>query len=184
MWGGVVCGSAAVQHAKLRQCASGFVYSDLDQGIDLDTVKLDRLEELVESIDGPVLLAYQWLHEWERVRARLGKRWKVGEIREKGAKDAFAAGKLDVLALHPASAGHGVDGLQRISQHLVWTSVPEDRELYDQTNGRLHRHGTQAETVYAHVLVARGTREQDIWDQVLPGKATVQDLLLRAAQVA
>jgi hypothetical protein len=179
LWRGIACGSAAVQHAKLRQCASGFVYDETGEGLDLDTVKLDRLEELVQAIDGPVLVAYQWIHELGRMRGRFGKH--VADIREPGAKAAFEAGKLRLLAVHPASAGHGVDGLQRISQHLVWTSVPEDRELYDQTNGRLHRHGTQADTVFAHVLVARGTREHDIWADVLPGKLTVQDLLLRAA---
>jgi hypothetical protein len=181
LWRGIPCGSAAVQHAKIRQCASGFVYDDDGAAIDLDTVKLDRLEELIESIEGPVLVAYQWVHELERMRARFGKR--VADIREPGAKAAFEAGKLPILAVHPASAGHGVDGLQRISHHLIWTTVPEDLELYVQTNGRLLRHGTQAETVYAHVLVARGTREQDIWDEVLPGKAKVQDLILRAARV-
>lgn len=182
VWGTIAAGSAAVVHAKLRMLASGFVYDENEQPLDLDTVKLDRLVELVDLIGEPVVLAYQWKHELARLRKAFGS--KLGEIRDSGAREAFLAGKLPILALHPASAGHGVDGLQHVSRHLIWTSVPEDRELYDQTNGRLHRHGTKADTVMCHVLVARGTREQDIWDEVLPGKATVQDLILRAARVA
>ena len=182
VWGTITAGSAAVAHAKLRMLASGFVYDENEQPLDLDTIKLDRVVELVDLIGEPVVLAYQWKHELARLRRAFGSR--LGEIRDSGAREAFLAGKLPIMALHPASAGHGVDGLQHVSKHLIWTSVPEDRELYDQTNGRLHRHGTAADTVTCHVLVAQGTREQDIWDEVLPGKATVQDLILRAARVA
>lgn len=180
VWGTIAAGSAAVQHAKLRQMASGFVYNAAEQPIELDRVKIERLVELVDEIGEQALIAYEFKAELDRLRATFGD--SVADIRERGARERFEAGKLRLLALHPASAGHGVDGLQRVCRHLVWTTVPQDRELYDQTNGRVHRHGTDADTVFVHVLVARGSREQQIWDEVLPGKATVQDLILRAAR--
>lgn len=182
VWGGVTAGSAAVLHSKLRQMASGFVYDDAGAVQHLDDVKMARLEELVEEAGEPVLVAYEFIEELAQLRRVFGK--QVAEIRDAGARAAFEAGKLRLLALHPMSAGHGVDGLQRVCRHIVWTTVPQDRELYDQTNGRVHRHGTRAETVFCHLLVARGTREHDIWTDVLPGKLTVQELLLRAARAA
>lgn len=182
VWNGITAGSAAVLHSKLRQIASGFVYDDAGAVQHLDDVKMDRLEELVEEAGEPVLVAYEFVEELAQLRRVFGRH--VAEIRDAGARTAFEAGKLRILALHPMSAGHGVDGLQRVCRHIVWTTVPQDRELYDQTNGRVHRHGTQAETVFCHLLVARGTREEDVWTDVLPGKLTVQELLLRAARAA
>ena len=181
VWSGVIAGSAAVQHLKLRQMASGFVYDDTGQAIGLDTVKMQRLAELVEEIDEPILVAFAFDEELARLRGLFPG--QVADIRERGARERFEQGKLRVLAVHPASAGHGVDGLQRVCRHIVWTTVPEDRELYDQTNGRVHRHGTQADTVFCHVLVSRNTVEGDIWREVLPGKLAMHDLLMRATRV-
>lgn len=175
----VTAGSAAVLHGKLRQLASGHVYDDAGAPHALDPGKPERFRELVESIEGPVVAAYHWLFEQDWMRKQWGKHF--AEVREAGAWDRFLAGKVKVLALHPASAGHGLDGAQRVCNQLVWTSVPEDLELYRQTNGRIRRPG-QGKTCFIHLLIAPGTREQEVWDEVLPGKSTVADLLLRAAR--
>lgn len=182
VWGPVSAGSAGVLHSKLRQMSTGFVYDDQEKPVDLHTAKTDRLAELVDSIDEPVILAYEFIEELARLKALFGD--QLADIRQNGARAVFEAGKAKVLALHPQSAGHGVDGLQHVCRHLIWTTVPQDRELYDQTNGRVHRHETRADTVYVHALIARGTVEQRVWEEVLPGKLTVQDLLLQAARKA
>lgn len=181
VWSSVTAGSAAVVHSKLRQMANGFAYDDNEQVLFLHNAKMDRLEELVESIPGPVLVGFEFEEELRRIQACFGKH--VRDIRQRGAKDAFEAGKLKVLAVHPASAGHGVDGLQGATNQLIWSSVPQDRELYDQLNGRVHRTGTKAETVYCHHLVANGTREERILDDVLPGKLTVAQAFLTGVRV-
>jgi hypothetical protein len=183
-WGDVVCPNAAVVHARKRQVCNGFVYRGRDvdsevDPVDVDEVKMGELEELLESIDTPVVIVYQWIEELRRLRAKLGKR--MVEINQKGAMERFISGGVKYLVLNPKSAGHGVDGLQLVSNDIVWVSVPEDRELYDQTNGRLHRTGTKASTVYVHVLIAAGTVEQDIWEKVLPEKKEMQDRIISAA---
>jgi hypothetical protein len=196
VWAGVAAGSAGVQHSKLRQMASGFVYtqepsegdggdegsgSDTRSAISLGEEKVEVLTELLGSLgDQRVLIAYEFDEERTRLQRVIGKKGK--DIRQRGAKEDFIAGKLQYLTLHPKSAGHGVDGLQHVASNIVWMSVPEDRELYDQTNGRLHRHGTGADTVFCHLLVASDTVEERIWREVLPGKLSVQELLLQATQ--
>lgn len=179
--GRVTAGSAGVRHNKLRQLSSGFVYRDDGTTWALSGFKMDRLEEMLESIGGQVLVAFSFDQEAEELKRRFGKRF--ADIRKTGAKDAFLAGDLQVLGVHPASAGHGVDGLQTQTNHIIWTTVPEDRELFDQTNGRLKRPGQDQASVVVHALVAADTREEEIWDEVLPGKARIQDLLLRACRV-
>jgi hypothetical protein len=181
VWNGITAGSEAVLHGKLRQMASGFVYDDAGQALTIDFGKMERLEELVQSIEGPVLVAFEFQEELRRIKKLFGRH--VQDIRETGAKAAFVAGKLKVLAVHPASAGHGVDGLQSVSNQVVWTTVPQDRELYDQLNGRLHRHGTQADTVFVHHLMARGTVEERMLYDVLPGKMSLQEAFLQGVRV-
>lgn len=178
--GQVTCGSAAVLHLKLRQLSSGFLYDDKEQAHWFDHLKLDKVEELVETIGKPVLVAHAFIPEAEALRARFGKHYR--DIREPGAKAAFEAGKLQMLGVHPASAGHGVDGLQGASNHIIWTTVPEDAELWAQTNGRLKRPGQEADTVFAHVVVRNDTRENEVWNEVLPGKLTISELLLRSCR--
>jgi hypothetical protein len=184
VWRGLLCGSEGVVHAKLRQIASGVLYhSDEDSpSIMLSSEKMERLQALVEELPGQALVAFEWKVELNRLRSWFGKH--LADIRDPGARDAFMAGKLKLLALHPASAGHGVDGLQYRTRDILWTTVPQDNELWIQTNGRLKRPGQESSTVRAHVLVTRGTREEEVWTEVLPGKATVADLLRRATLVS
>lgn len=182
-WEDIACGSAGVQHSKLRQIASGFVYSGQDEereSIALSGAKLAKAREIVDSTPGQALVAYEFAHERAALQATFGEHCR--DIRQRGALEAFKAGKLKLLSLHPKSAGHGIDGLQERAKDLLWLTVPEDAELWTQVNGRLKRPGQDSPTVMAHVLITRGTREQEIWDEVLPGKASVADLLHRATR--
>lgn len=171
---------AAGELLVVHNCGAVYADDDRQAVVEVHDLKIERIKELVEEVDKPVVLAYQWRHELARLRAAFGRH--LGEIRDGGALDRFKKGRLRILALHPASAGHGLDGLQHVTNVLIWSSVPEDRELYDQTNGRLKRGGQDSSTVYVHALVAAGTRESEIWREVLPGKARLQDVILRAAR--
>ena len=184
VWRGIVAGSEAVVQGKLRQMANGFVYRNDDAEdalVNLDDEKTDRLAELVEAVDGPVLVGYHFKQELWRLRERF--KGAVMDIREPTALATFKAGGLKLLAAHPASAAHGIDGLQRVCSTGVWMSVPQDQELRQQLEGRIARHGTEAESVTWHYLIAEGTVERDIYDEVLPGKASMLDLTLRAARM-
>lgn len=189
VWQDIVCGSAAVVHSKRRQVAAGFVYRGPDvhgeestPAVPLHSVKLDKLEDLIESIDAPVLIAYDFRHEQEMVAARLGKAF--ADIRQPGAKQRFVDGKLRALGLNPASAGHGVDGLQHVCCNIIWLTPTVDRELFDQTNWRVHRTGTTAPTVWCHAILARDTEDERTWGDVLPAKGARQDRLLDAVSLA
>jgi len=181
---GRVAGSEAVKHLWLRELANGFVYKD--QAGERDAVqfgdeKMDWLAEFVESNEGKLLVAFEFEEQWRRLKKRFGKR--VRDIREPGAKDAFVSGGLQILALHPRSAGHGVDGLQAVCNQVVWLCPTEDAELWTQTNGRIHRTGTGAATVFVHVLVAAGTIEEGIYKETVPDKLQAQASLLSAMAV-
>jgi hypothetical protein len=183
----VVAGSEAVVHAKLRQIANGFVYlgDTMDETrhvLELGREKMERVEELIEAMPGQVLIAYEWSEELRRLKATLGRH--VKDIRERDAMGAFLAGKLKALAVHPASAGHGVDGLQARTNQIVWTCVPQDLELFRQTNGRLKRPGQNEATVMAHMLYVPGTREETILRRTLPRKWADASRILSSVEAA
>jgi SNF2 family DNA or RNA helicase len=85
-----------------------------------------------------------------------------------------------LLLMHPASGGHGVDGLQVGGSVAVWFALPFSLDLYEQANARLHRSG-QANQVTVHHLVATGTVDEKIM-AVLAAKGDVQRALLKAVR--
>ena len=83
--------------------------------------------------------------------------------RELKTSDDFAdwnAGKVQVALISPASAGHGLN-LQDGGHILIWFSMVWSLELYQQTNGRLHRQG-QKNVVGIHHIICKDTIDADV----------------------
>lgn len=85
------------------------------------------------------------------------------------------AGKIDVLAAHPQSAGMGLN-LQAGGHKEVWVTIPWSSELWLQTIARLARRGQQ-DAVEVVKLITPGTIDERI-AHVLGGKIDVQKLIL------
>jgi hypothetical protein len=169
----------AALRGKLKQVCQGAVYDGAKVAQHLHDAKLDRLEELLEEIGERVLLVYTFQHDKARLQSRFGAR--IGALTRKADRAAWEAGKKQVLSLHPASGGHGVDGLQHFARHVVWFGITEDLEAYIQTNGRLFRTG-QKDTVFVHRLLADDTVDTMIARDVLPGKDSLQSATLARAR--
>jgi hypothetical protein len=122
-----------------------------------------------------VLVGYWFKHEKERILAHFQGRARALE----GAADidAWNRGEVEILLVHPASAGHGIN-LQHGGHHLCWYTLPWSLEMLKQTRGRLIRHGQKSPFVMEHVLLA-GPVDRYVWD-VLGGKGEVEDALLTA----
>jgi SNF2 family DNA or RNA helicase len=93
---------------KCLQIASGAVYTD-DAGSwsELHDAKLQALDSiLTEAAGAPVLVAYHWKHDLERVKAF--PRGRHLDQDPQTLRD-WNAGKIPVLFAHPASAGHGLN---------------------------------------------------------------------------
>lgn len=175
--GGVVsAANAAVKVGKLLQAAQGSVYDDLRQVRWLHDVKLERLEEILDSATGGVLLAYPFIHDWDRIK----RRFKVAKhINNPGSVVDFSLGRTKLLCMHPASGAHGIDSLQLGGATIVWFGLSHNYEHYAQFNARLVRPG-QRETVMIHRLIMARTVEEYVADVVLPAKAD-EDEALRLA---
>lgn len=180
--GEVTAANAASLSNKLVQMANGAVYSDDHRVVSLHDQKLDALEDIIEAANGePVLIAYWFKHDLQRIEERLAKLKVKGTVlkTEEDIRE-WNKGNVSVGLLHPASSGHGLN-LQKGGHHLVWFGLTWSLELYQQTNARLWRQGQQAETVVIQHIVTECTIDEEIL-KVLENKDAQQERLLEAVK--
>ena len=178
----VTAANATSLSNKLVQMANGAVYSDDHQVVSLHDQKLDALEDILEAANGePVLVAYWFKHDLQRIEQRLEKLKIEGTVlKSEDDIREWNKGNVSVGLLHPASAGHGLN-LQKGGHHLVWFGLTWSLELYQQTNARLWRQGQQAETVVIQHIITEGTIDEEIL-KVLGNKDAQQLRLIEAVK--
>jgi SNF2 family DNA or RNA helicase len=173
----VVASTAAAASIKCRQVANGGLYLDPEvqalvklpkskrEWANLHYEKIDALADLIDELQGsPILVAYDFEHDLDRLRERLGKDvpYIGGGVSAKRSAELerdWNAGKLPVLLGHPQAMGHGLN-LQEVGHHVCWHSMTWDYELYDQFIRRVLRQGNKSKKVFVHHLMARGTIDE------------------------
>lgn len=174
---------AASLSAKLRQLASGFLYTtQLDYDPKTDTFKKQRgcvkvhderqqelLRILEECHNENVLIAYHFKESLEDIKAALPK--CVVMDKEGKCVTKWNQGKIKHLVAHPQSAGHGLN-LQKGGRRIVFYDMPESLEYYEQFVRRLFRQGQQ-HACFVHHLIMKGTRDEIVY-RALQDKANVQ----------
>lgn len=180
--GEITAANAASLSNKLSQLANGAIYDDTGVVLPIHDRKLDALEDLIEAANGkPVLVAYWFKHDLERIQERLRKlNVSYQEIQSSDSIRNWNARRLQVGLLHPAAAGHGLN-LQAGGSHLIWFGLTWSLELYQQTNARLWRQGQQSETVVIQHLITKGTIDERIL-KALTQKEQTQTALMQAVK--
>jgi SNF2 family DNA or RNA helicase len=160
--------NAAVVTGKLQQMASGFVYGDSTEWF--STHKFDALDDLLaENQRANTIIFYTYQEELAELRRRYPKAQTVDAI------DSWNRGEVELLLLHPKSAGHGLN-LQHGGCKCVFLSLPWSLELYEQAIGRLHRSG-QAHAVWVYIMLTNKTVDEKIW-AALHSKRAVSDVAM------
>jgi SNF2 family DNA or RNA helicase len=195
----VVAANAASASIKCRQVASGGIYLDPEvqalvklpkskrEWANLHEAKLDALEDLIDELQGsPLLIAYDFEHDLDRLRQRFGD--KEGYIpvigggvsikESKRLEELWNKGLLDKLFVHPQSAAHGLN-LQGACHHVAWHTLTWDFELYDQLIRRVRRQGQKERRVFVHHIMASGTIDE-VMLMALKGKNRGQQALFEA----
>nr|DAD73020.1 MAG TPA: Chromatin remodeling complex ATPase [Siphoviridae sp. ctLkp13] len=164
--------NAAVLSGKLLQMANGAVYDSENKTHIIHDKKLDALEDLIEGANGkPVLVAYWFKHDLERIR----NRFPVRQIKASKDIEDWNDGDIAIAVIHPASAGHGLN-LQSGGSTLIWFGLTWSLELYQQTNARLYRQG-QNETVIIHHIITKGTIDEDVMTALTRKEETQASLI-------
>ncbi len=176
----IVAGTAAIKSSRCRQIASGGIYMEPDLTITgfqieqkknkkkdwmpLHDAKGEALEALVNELNGePLLVAYEFNHDLERLKERFGKDLPYigGGVNVKEGQKIVAdwnAGKLPLLAGQPQSMALGLN-LQGCGQHICWYTLTWNYQNYDQLIQRLVRQGNKHSHVFVHHLIAENTVE-------------------------
>jgi len=191
--GKVTAANAAAASMKLRQFASGIVYTDKGPRA-VHPAKVDALVDLLEEQSGqPLLVATAFRSEVHHLRYVL-KGLGYGDVpalmggmhdREANAiLDKWNTGAYPVLLCHPETTAHGLN-LQAGGHAVCWFSMTFNLEHYTQFNARVWRQGQPSPHVVIHHIAARGTIDQHVAEVINSKDAKQADLftaLLRHAK--
>lgn len=184
---GVEAFNAAAKTNKLLQIANGFIYKNAEQGkratewIDLHNEKVAALESVLMEAGGtPLLVAYNFRPDL----AKLLKAFPQGvDISKKSGQDAFMSGNVPIGFAHPASMGHGIDGLQEITNMIAFYGHDWNLEYYEQM---LERIGPVRQlqsgfdrNVFVYHIIASNTMDVEVVAR-RKHKWSVQEALLKA----
>lgn len=182
----VEAGSAGVLTNKLLQLCNGSMYDELKAPVKVHSCKTAALKEQLEGMVGqPTFVLYQFQFDVPEIIAAA----KAAGIDDEDIRvmkttkdeDDWNAGKIQVLIMHPASCGKGLN-LQAGGNQMIWYSLPWNYEDYYQTMRRLARPGQQAPRVIMHRLLVSGGMDEDVAGS-LTGKGESQEYLLRALRM-
>ena len=164
--------TAAVMIQKLQQLAGGFIYGP--QGPTwVSEHKFDMLDDILEENQRDnTLIIYNYQEELAELKRRYPQ---LATMDDKNVVDKWNKGELELLALHPKSAGHGLN-LQFGGNKMIWLSLPWSLELYEQTIGRIHRSG-QTKDVWCYLIMCNNTIDSRILD-ALHNKRKIAELAL------
>lgn len=172
--------NSGVLWGKLLQLANGGLYynteiesKDADGRTVYDFVtaceifsydKIDAARNIVESIEGPVLITYEY--NFQREMLQYGFDAPVYEAALSKAKKAkllsdWETGKVPVMLCHPKSAGHGVNLQYGPCRTLINMTAYKSADEYDQVIGRLWRRGQTAPWIDVYDIICTGTVEDN-----------------------
>lgn len=161
--------NAASLSNKLLQFCNGSPYLEPNdpKWAPLHEAKLQALDSIIEEAAGnPVAVAYCFVSDAQRIMERY-KKLKPINVSDQPAKAIkkivkdWQAGKIKLLVAHPASAGHGVDGLQDNGDIVVWFGLTWNMEYYEQMNNRFMRQG-RIRPLTIHQILAEDTLDMGV----------------------
>ena len=165
---------------KLLQICSGSVYVKTgiwDGDIGTQVVhrgKIEFLKRLVSELNRRLIIVYNFRFEL----ADLQKEFPEAKLINDQTINDWNAGRLNMLLLHPLSAGHGIN-LQHGGSTIIWYGLTWSLENYLQTNARITRRGQKATETEVHHILTKGTVEEVIVRK-LKNKETSQESFLEA----
>lgn len=178
----VEAANAAVKTQKLLQIANGAMYvDDVGNWEEVHNAKMDALESIIEEAGGaPVLVAYHFRHDLERLRRRLPHA-RVLDADPNTIHD-WNAGRIPLLLAHPASAGHGLnlaDGGNILAMFGVNWNLEEYMQIIERIGPMRQKQAGYNRPCLVYPILASDTVDEVVMDR-LASKRSVQDVLLDA----
>lgn len=179
--------SAASLSGRCHQIANGALYGDDRETGNrvwepMHDEKLRALSEILGEAGSPVLVAYQFRHDLERLRSAYPRAPVMGEGDSTKHEAEWNAGMHPVMLVHPKSAGHGLN-LQDGGHTVVFFSLTWSLEQHDQLIARVgptrQAQAGRTHPVIVHYIISNDTVDEAIMDAI-ESKAHGQRSLLNA----
>jgi SNF2 family DNA or RNA helicase len=164
--GAIEAPTAVAKYNLCRQIANGRAYCD-GGVMEIHAAKDEMIDNLLDELQGkPVIIAYHYRHDLTALEVLCRRRRSDYAVIGGGVSvddvartiERWNKGDLPVLLAHPASMSHGLN-LQGGGSDLVFYSLTDNLDNYQQIQKRLHRRG-QRNQVRVHRVIAAGTIDE------------------------
>ena len=175
--------NAGAKYNACRQIANGGIYDEQHNGHHLHDVKTDALEELIEELQGkPVLIAYQFGHDLERIRKRFPQIQAIQGGMRNAEVDRIIADwnggclKGTHLAVQPQALSHGANLQKGPCRNIYWYGPSDNLDTVYQFDRRIYRQGIGS-TVVVHRASSNDTIDEMVWGKIDSKEAVQANLL-------
>jgi SNF2 family DNA or RNA helicase len=162
-----VASTAAIKGNKCLQLAAGFIYTKPDENrpdyriaVRHDIAKIEALKARIEEVNENVIVCYNFVEDLVVLLKEV-----PGAVAFDGGKTLqnWNAGRIPVLLMHPASAGHGLS-LQDGGRRIIFYTHSWSSEYHDQVIERIgparQKQSGYNRDVFVDYLVTEDTLER------------------------
>jgi SNF2 family DNA or RNA helicase len=183
----ITAANAAVRVVKLQQICCGIVKDDMGDPVILDDApRIDALLELLEEIEGKVIVFVPFIYVMQRLKQVLSEHYSCvvvnGSVHNTERSRIFSEFQNDptgpkVLIAHPQTTAHGLT--LTAASNIIWYAPIFSIEQYEQANARIDRTGQTNACTVTHI--GAHPFEWAIY-KALQAKASLQSALLQLYQ--
>ena len=172
--------NAASAFIKLQCITSGFIKREDGSYIDLPNPRLEALNEVLEEVDGPVIIWARFNRDIQNIMKSLGKEavayyGATSSDEREEAKEGFLSGKYRFFVSNPAAGGTGLNLQGKCTTAIYYTNSFDAIQRW-QSEDRIHRIGTKGTCTYID-LICRGSIDNRILAN-LRDKKSLSDLAI------
>lgn len=157
---------------KIRQLCSGFLIDDYGDVHELKCDKIKMLDELIDSINGKIVIFAEFTYSLEQIHKLLDKK-KIkyitldGRQRDKTIWKKFQEDEsIRAIVCQYRSANAGIDLFA--SSDMIFYEPCQSSIVTDQALARIHRNGQSRNCSY-YWLITKDTIEQQIYERITNG---------------
>jgi hypothetical protein len=166
---------------KCLQMANGAMYTHHPQWEEVHRAKIEALESVVSESGGmPLLVQYSFQSDKSRILAAFKGAVDLSTPR---GLDSFKRGDSPMGVAHPDSMGHGIDGLQYVTNQLVrfghiW-KYGATTQMFERIGPMRQLQASLDRAVFVHNIISSGTLDETVLE-AHANHMGVQDALLLA----
>jgi len=163
---------------KCLQLANGALYTDYPEWAEVHSAKIEALESVLHEAGGmPLLVQCSFKSDFQRIKRAFPK---AVELATPNGMRAFRAGDSPIGMAHPKSMGHGIDGLQLVTNQLVrfghiW-APGLTTQIFERIGPMRQFQAGLERPTFEHQIIAEDTTDEDVIGSHI-AKCSVQEAL-------